>query len=93
MKNPRAATKAAINRYENQALGMFLAIVATEAHPDVMEAIERRTQEHVLLKARLVRERKRKPRFRILWANLLTMVGASSLLAWLIVHALMNWRA
>lgn len=32
-------------------------------------------------------------RFRILWWNVITVVGASALFVWLIVHVYMRWSS
>ena len=91
----KRTVKAAIERCDTRRRSwrevMHMAVLARhEASLNfAVTRFEKETSNIILLNRRL----RRMPQFRILWANLLTMVGASSLLAWLIVYALMNWRA
>lgn len=91
VRNPRRATKAAINRIENKSLMFLLMLTASGGNPRIVDKINREYETQERLQARL--ERERKPfivRFRIHWWNVIAVLGASALFVWLIVYVFME---
>ena len=91
MSKARRATRAAIESIDKKEMEMLTALSIPSAHGGVHYVTEREKHDRELLAARLLAAHLDRPRFRIRWADVLAMLGASALFVWFLLIVMEAW--